>query len=187
VHDFLNIRMETNGKMVGTRDASELAKEQERFASNDQDRPGMGQRKLMGASLLDYSKRTIDPSQTLLGDRWLSRGDGAFIVGPLGVGKSVLTVQAAVQWAVGQTAFGIEPAKPLCSLIIQAEDDEGDVIEMAKVVTHLGLDDLQLELVGANTHIEFVNDLSGEKLSVEHSKRSARPPIYPPLGRASEA
>jgi len=148
--------------MVGTRDASELSKELERFASNDQDGPGTRRRKLTGASLLDYATRTIDPSQTLLGHRWLCRGGGAFVFGPSGVGKSVLTIQAAVQWACGQTAFGIKPAKPLCSLIVQAEDDEGDVIEMAKVVTHLGLNDLQLELVRENTHIEFLNDLSGE-------------------------
>jgi|SRR5208337_374465 len=49
-------------------------------------------------------------------------------------------------------------------LIVQAEDDEGNVIEMAKVVRHLGLDDQQLELVRENTHIEFVNDLRGAEV-----------------------
>jgi len=98
----------------------------------------------------------------LLGSRWLCRGGGAFVFGPSGLGKSVLTIQAAVQWACGQTAFGIKPARSLRSLIIQAEDDEGDVIEMAKIVTHLGLDNQQRELVRENTQIEFVNDLSGD-------------------------
>jgi hypothetical protein len=163
--------------MVGAKDASELGDELEkRFAPNGQDELETIQRKLTGASLLDYSTRTIDSGQTLLGHRWLCCGGGAFIFGPSGLGKSVLTIQAAVQWACGQTAFGVKPARPLRSLIIQAEDDEGDVIEMAQVVTHLGLDKQHLELVRKNTHIEFVNDLSGERfLDVLDSFLSQRP------------
>jgi hypothetical protein len=149
--------------MVGPKDASELAAELEKgFAPNGEDEPGTIQRKLTGTSLLDYSTRTVDPGQTLLGHRWLCRGGGAFVFGPSGLGKSVLTIQAAVQWACEQAAFGIKPNGPLRSLIIQAEDDEGDVIEMAKVVTHLGLDNQERKLVRENTHIEFVNDLSGD-------------------------
>ena len=149
--------------MVGAKDASELTDELEkRFAPNGEGDPGTVQRKLTGTSILDYSTRTVDPGQTLLGSRWLCRGGGAFVFGPSGLGKSVLTIQGAVQWACAQTAFAIKPARPLRSLIVQAEDDEGDVIEMAKVVTHLGLDNQQRELVRENTHIEFVNDLSGD-------------------------
>jgi hypothetical protein len=163
--------------MVGVKDGSELANElEERFVPNGEDEPGTVQRKLTGTSLLDYSTRTVDPAQTLLGHRWLCRGGGAFVFGPSGLGKSVLTIQAAAQWACGQTAFGIKPARPLRSLIIQAEDDQGDVIEMAKVVTHLGLDESQLLLVDENTHLEFVNDLSGAKfLDVLDTFLSQRP------------
>ena len=163
--------------MVGAKDGSELANElEERFAPIGEDEPGTIHRKLTGASLLDYSTRTVDPGQTLLGHRWLCRGGGAFVFGPSGLGKSVLAIQGAVQWACAQTAFGVKPAGPLRSLIIQAEDDEGDVIEMAKVVTHLGLDNQHLELVRKNTHIEFVNDLSGERfLDVLDSFLSQRP------------
>ena len=146
--------------MVGAKDALDLADElKKRFAPNGQDELGTIQRKLTGASLLDYSTRVADPGQTLLGHRWLCRGGGAFVFGPSGLGKSVFTVQAAVQWGCGQAAFGIRPVGPLHSLIIQAEDDEGDVIEMAKVVMHLDLDKQQQELVRKNTHIECVNDL----------------------------
>jgi hypothetical protein len=46
-----------------------------------------------------------------LGHRWLCCGGGAFIFGPSGLGKSVLTLQAAVECACAQTAFGIKPAR----------------------------------------------------------------------------
>src|SRR6266699_3547483 len=50
-------------------------------------------RKLAGASFLNFSKRTIDESKTLLGNRYICRGGGAFIVAPSGQGKSVLVAQ----------------------------------------------------------------------------------------------
>jgi hypothetical protein len=116
---------------------------------------------LKGASLLEYSKREINNKLTLLGNRWLCVGGGAMIVGPSGIGKSTFSIQAAALWACGQAAFGIKPAKPLRILIIQAEDDEGDSIEMARVLTHLKLDQNSLGLVDQNTHLEFINDKTG--------------------------
>jgi hypothetical protein len=118
-------------------------------------------RKLRGASFLDYSMRAINAAKTLLGNRYLCRGGGLFIVAPSGLGKSVLTAQAAIEFACGLRSFGIKPARPLKSLIIQAEDDDGDVIEMAQIVNHLELSSAQRKLVGENTHIEFVNDMTG--------------------------
>jgi DnaB-like helicase N terminal domain/AAA domain len=119
-------------------------------------------RKLTGASFLDLSRRPINHADTLLGDRYLCRGGGLFIVGPSGQGKSVLESQASILWACGKPAFGIRPARPLRSLIIQAEDDEGDTIEMAQIVDHLKLTDREKKLIGENTHVEFVNDVTGD-------------------------
>ena len=45
-------------------------------------------RHLTGASLLNLSEREIDENNTLLGNRFLCRGGGIFIVGPSGIGKS---------------------------------------------------------------------------------------------------
>ena len=118
-------------------------------------------RKLRGASFLDYSMRTINPAKTILGNRYLCRGGGLFIVAPSGLGKSVLAAQAAIEFACGLCSFGIKPARPSKSLIIQAEDDDGDVIEMAQIVNHLELSAAQRKLVSENTHIEFVNDVTG--------------------------
>jgi len=74
---------------------------------------------LRGASLLDYATRSINTEESLLNNRWLCRGCGAFIVAPSGQGKSVLTAQAAVCFACGKEAFGLKPNKmPLTSVII---------------------------------------------------------------------
>jgi len=70
-----------------------------------------------------------DPSE-LLRHRYLCRGAGLLLVGPTGIGKSSLAMQAMILWAIGRPLFGIEPAKPLKSLLIQAENDEGDLAEM---------------------------------------------------------
>jgi hypothetical protein len=112
-------------------------------------------RELRGASFLDFAKRKIDESKTLLGKRYLCRGGGMFAIAPSGSGKSVFAAQAAIELACGLPAFGIRPSQPLRSFIIQAEDDDGDIIEMARIVDHLELTQEQRKLVGSNTHVEF--------------------------------
>jgi hypothetical protein len=72
---------------------------------------------------------TNDPNE-LLRFRYLCRGGGLLLPGPSGIGKSTLALQMAILWALFRTAFGIEPARPLKSLFIQAEDDDGDLAEM---------------------------------------------------------
>ena len=69
-----------------------------------------------------------DPAE-LLRDRYLCHGGGLLLVGPTGVGKSSLTMQAMILWAIGREFFGIRPARPLKSLLIQAENDDGDLAE----------------------------------------------------------
>jgi len=70
----------------------------------------------------------LDPNQ-LLGRRWLCKGQSCIIMGPSGIGKSTLTTQLAVWWAAGLAPFGLRPNKPLKSLIVQAENDIGDLSE----------------------------------------------------------
>jgi hypothetical protein len=72
----------------------------------------------------------------LLGNRFLCRGDGAVLVGTSGMGKSSMSIQMATGWALGQAVFGIKPAGPLRSLIIQSEDSDGDVAEMWASMQH---------------------------------------------------
>jgi hypothetical protein len=78
--------------------------------------------------MLDFN-RDEDPD-SVLGNRWLCRGGSCLLVAQTGAGKSALCTQMALSWALGKPAFGIETKKgPLRSLIIQSENDEGDVSE----------------------------------------------------------
>src|ERR1700728_1127290 len=80
-----------------------------------------------------------DPDE-LLCDRFLCRGGGLLLCGPTGIGKSSWAMQSAILWALGRESFGITPARPLKSLLIQAENDDGDLAEMRDgVTTGLGL------------------------------------------------
>jgi hypothetical protein len=65
-----------------------------------------------------------------LGIRYLCRAGALLFVGPTGIGKSSWILQAIIRWALRQPHFGITPAKPLRVLVIQAENDDGDVAEM---------------------------------------------------------
>lgn len=71
-----------------------------------------------------------DPS-ILIGDRWLNRGDLAILASTSGMGKSSLSLQAAVTWALGRPLFGgFKPNGPLRSILFQSEDSDGDIAEV---------------------------------------------------------
>jgi RecA-family ATPase len=109
------------------------------------------ERQLVGRSFVKYSHMTIPAEETLLGNRWLCRGGGALIVAPSGQGKSVLTAQASILWGCNKPAFGIKPSRPLRSLILQAEDDDGDMQEMGEIINHLHLSNDEIRMVDTNT------------------------------------
>ena len=85
-------------------------------------------------SLMSLADASPDPSKTLLGNRFLCVAGGLLFVGPSGIGKSSASVQQDILWALGRPAFGIHPARPLRTLCIQAENDDGDLGEMARGV-----------------------------------------------------
>jgi hypothetical protein len=88
--------------------------------------------------LLQYD--AADDSECLLGARYLCRGQSLLLPGPTGIGKSSLVMQMALVLAAGEPFFGITPKQPLKSLLLQAENDTGDLSEMARgVVNGLGL------------------------------------------------
>jgi hypothetical protein len=104
-------------------------------------------------SIVEWSSMEIDESQTLLGNRWLCRHGLACFVASSGQGKSVASIQCGILWGCGREAFGIKPSKPLRVLVIQGEDDEGDVIEMSRMLGALELSAEELELTETNTLI----------------------------------
>jgi hypothetical protein len=81
--------------------------------------------------LSQLDRRTENDPTELLKSAYLCQGGGALFVAPTGVGKSAAREQAAMCWGVGLPFCGIVPARPLKSLIIQAENDEGDEAEFA--------------------------------------------------------
>jgi len=103
-------------------------------------------------SLTDFTELEIDPENTLLGNRFLCREGGMLFVGPSGVGKSSSSAQMDILWSQGLPAFGIQPARPLRITTIQAENDDGDLTEMATgIMDGLYMDTEQRETVRKNT------------------------------------
>lgn len=81
-------------------------------------------------SIADYvTPKPGDPSE-LLKHRFLCRGGALLFVGPTGVGKSSCVLQAAFRWCLGQDFFGIEAAREMKVLVVQAENDDGDIAEV---------------------------------------------------------
>ena len=103
-----------------------------------------------------------DPSE-LLRDRFLCRGGGLLLVGPTGVGKSSLAMQAMISWAIGKPLFGIMPARPLRSLLIQAENDDGDIAEQRDgAIAGMGLTPEEIALALKHVVVVRVDTQSGE-------------------------
>ena len=122
-----------------------------------------------GAALMDETEATAptlepiplfdivapDESSTaaknLLGNGFLRRGQAGLINGPTGIGKSVLTTQAACCWSCGRHVFGIRPEKPLRILIVQSENDDADIAEMRDgIVAALGFTLEEVALIKTN-------------------------------------
>jgi len=90
-------------------------------------------------SELARPKQHEDPDE-LLRLRFLCRGGGLLLCGPTGIGKSSWALLCAILWALGRDCFGIIPTRRLKSLLIQAENDDGDLAEMRDgVIVGLGL------------------------------------------------
>ena len=93
--------------------------------------------------------------------RYLCRGHSAWLIGPSGVGKSSLLFQFGISWACGLPIFGIAPQHPLRVLVVQAENDTGDMSEMAKGIRD-GLDVEFSTLLKTNILVRSVDGLIGQ-------------------------
>lgn len=90
----------------------------------------------------DYGR---DPSE-LIKNRFLYRKGVCLLLGPTGIGKSAFLMQGGIYLSVGKSFFGIVPGecyqdKGMRILLIQAENDEGDLAEMRDGVLR-GCEDL---------------------------------------------
>ena len=118
--------------------------------------------------LFDLRGLSHDPASELLRDRFLCRHGSLLIVGNTGIGKSSLTTQMMMKWALGEGCFGITPTRPLKSLMIQGENDEQDLSEMRDGVSRsLDLSTEQTASINANVLIYHENGTVAESFVEE--------------------
>lgn len=118
--------------------------------------------------LFDLRSLRHDPASELLRDRFLCRHGSLLIVGNTGIGKSSLTTQMMMKWALGEGCFGITPTRPLKSLMIQGENDEQDLSEMRDGVSRsLELSIDQTIAINANVLICHENGMVAESFVEE--------------------
>jgi hypothetical protein len=101
-------------------------------------------REIVVRHLNEFAISTENHGGTLLGNRWLCRGGALLLAAPTGVGKSSFTMQAGITWALGRPLFGIAPSGELRVLVIQSENDDGDVAEFRDgIFRGMGLNDTE--------------------------------------------
>jgi len=112
-----------------------------------------------------------DPTE-LIGHRFLYRGGVCLLLGPTGIGKSALLMQIGIHLAVGRGLFGIEPGAcytvlGMKVLLVQAENDEGDLAEMRDGVMAgcTGLSGNEKELAARQMMVTTMCDRSGERFT----------------------
>jgi hypothetical protein len=112
------------------------------------------------------SREGNDPNE-LLKNRFLCRAGGLLLVGPTGIGKSSFSMQAMIMWAAGLPMFGIQPVKPLKSLLVQAENDDWDLKEMGDgVIAGVQLNEEQRRLALGNVLVAREDERSGVEFGV---------------------
>ena len=84
-------------------------------------------------ALLTFDRE--DDENCLIGERWLCKGGSMIISGQSGIGKSSFLMQMTLTFALGGDFFGIRPKKPLKSIVLQAENDTGDLAEAFQDIT----------------------------------------------------
>jgi phage/plasmid primase-like uncharacterized protein len=108
-----------------------------------------------------------DPTE-LLKHRYLCERGGMLITGPTGVGKSSFIMQALALWSNGLPCFGITPNRPLTSVLIQAENDDGDIAEMRNgVATGLRFNEKQRKAFFERVLVHSSTGITGQKFCQE--------------------
>lgn len=99
----------------------------------------------------ELQRRVAKDPSILLGDSYLCRKNGLLFAGPSGIGKSSFIIQCMILWAIALDFLGINPRMPIKSLLIQAENDDGDLAEMRDgVIAGMELSPEQIDLALQN-------------------------------------
>jgi phage/plasmid primase-like uncharacterized protein len=75
----------------------------------------------------DLRAARVDDPTELLKNRFLCQKMAVMLAGATGKGKSSLALQAFALWANNRECFDIVPARPLRTIYVQAENDDGDI------------------------------------------------------------
>lgn len=134
----------------------------------DFESPKQGEIALLEAALppvrsaLDIYRTPPCDAGSLIKDRFLDRGGGMLLVGPSGVGKSTFTAGLCVSLASGKEYLGITPAGSFKVLVIQAENDDGDLHEQLQGAAGAPLDSDLEEVMDTRLFFATVDALSGD-------------------------
>lgn len=111
-----------------------------------------------------------DPT-TVLGNRWLCRGGSLCVIGQSGIGKSSFLMQFAIMLAIGRPFFGVEVKRPYKCIVMNAENDTGDLAEAFKgIVSSMSLTEDEKVLLRKN--IKFYRETV--KVGLEFVKQARR-------------
>ena len=104
-----------------------------------------------------YNYDTDNDPTTVLGDRWLCQGGSLSVIGQSGIGKSSFLMQMAIMFAIGRDFFGMRVVRPYRCVVMQAENDTGDLAEAFKgIVSSMSLSDDEKTLL--RTNIKFYRE-----------------------------
>jgi RecA-family ATPase len=111
-----------------------------------------------------------DPT-TVLGNRWLCQGGSLCVIGQSGIGKSSFLMQMAIMLAIGRPFFGVEVKRPYKCIVMQAENDTGDLAEAFRGITgSMALTDEERKLL--RTNIKFYRETV--KVGLEFVKQARK-------------
>jgi RecA-family ATPase len=110
-------------------------------------------KRMVFSGLLKFDPAS-DPNALIGENRFLCKGMSMILAGPSGIGKSSFAMQMVICWCIGRDFFGIKAKRPLKILLIQAENDYGDMSEAAHgIAAGMGLTDDELALLEKNLDI----------------------------------
>ena len=119
----------------------------------------------MARSISEFQIHPENDASILIGPgRFLCRDAICTVTGPSGIGKSTLITQLCIALACGREEFGFKPTKSLKILIIQGENDEGDVAEQRDgAIAGLQLNETEMNEVNQNVMVLRSNSMTGEE------------------------
>ena len=123
-------------------------------------------------SWIYYSDLEVDITRFLVGRGFLEPGCFVVLIGASYAGKSTLSAQMSIVWAMGQPSFGIDIQRPLRTIFFQAEDSENKLIKIGHLCRRMNLTPEQRKLVDENTAVVTLQGIQ-DAASIAEMRRHA--------------